>query len=337
MRDVPLQSAAGLQVGMTVSVHDDRTHGGFYETFATITWIDGTWVGLDHGIEADYGAQAQPCLTTAHPLVCGHGVKAAVLRDLTLDGNRAGSPVAMGGCRGSAVYLARCRDVLVAGVRERDYHGEGLGFQMCRDITIRDCSFDDNTGNGLHPGAGSTNALFTDCGSRGNQRAGFFFCVRANHITVRRCTLADNALGVSVGTRDSHNLIEACQISGNRGPGVLFREAPEPTEAHSCRIRGCRICGNGDSGDQGGAQVKVQGPAHDLVLDRNTITAKPGGAAIRVAPGASRIYLEGNVIGGGCADLEGPPEAWTQSRPRVECGFGDWPEDCYRHLPECGR
>ena len=54
MCDVPLASAVGLEVGMTVSVHDGRTHGGFYETFATITWIDGDWVGLDHGIEADY-------------------------------------------------------------------------------------------------------------------------------------------------------------------------------------------------------------------------------------------------------------------------------------------
>ena len=37
MCDVPLVSAEGLAFGMTVSVHDGRSHGGFVETFATIT------------------------------------------------------------------------------------------------------------------------------------------------------------------------------------------------------------------------------------------------------------------------------------------------------------
>ena len=44
MCDVPLVSAAGLAVGMTVSVLDDERLG-FYETFARISWIDGHWVG----------------------------------------------------------------------------------------------------------------------------------------------------------------------------------------------------------------------------------------------------------------------------------------------------
>ena len=40
---------------MTVSVHDIRTHGAFYETFARVLWVDEQerFVGLDHGIEAD--------------------------------------------------------------------------------------------------------------------------------------------------------------------------------------------------------------------------------------------------------------------------------------------
>jgi len=37
MFDVPLVSAEGLAFGMTVSVHDGRSHGGFVETFTTIT------------------------------------------------------------------------------------------------------------------------------------------------------------------------------------------------------------------------------------------------------------------------------------------------------------
>ena len=86
MCDVPLHSAAGLEVGMTVSVHDNKTHGGFYETFGTITGIDGNWVGLDHGIEADYHASDEPCLTTVYPLVFAHEIEDAAVRDLQLEG-----------------------------------------------------------------------------------------------------------------------------------------------------------------------------------------------------------------------------------------------------------
>ncbi len=97
MCDVPLQSAAGLEVGMTVSVHDGRSHGGFMETFATISWIDGDWVGLDHGIEMDYSADEEPCLTTVYPLVFGHYIQDAAVRDVRLEGNRAGNAKGMGG------------------------------------------------------------------------------------------------------------------------------------------------------------------------------------------------------------------------------------------------
>ena len=97
MGDVPLVSTDGLDVGMTVSIHDNRTHGGFYETFATITWIDGDWVGLDHGIEADYLDDESPCLTTVYPLVFGHQVEQVAVRDLCLEGNRLKNAKAMGG------------------------------------------------------------------------------------------------------------------------------------------------------------------------------------------------------------------------------------------------
>mgnify|MGYP006102907653 CR=1 FL=1 len=139
----------------------------------------------------------------------------------------------MGGCRGGAVYFGNSRGIEIAGIREWDFWGEGLSFQMCRGVKIIDCAFDENTGNGLHPGAGSTNVLFERCAGTGNGRSGFFFCVRANHITVRDCSFRDNALG----TRDCYNLIENCRIEGNRGAGVLVGQTPKPTK---CIPVGCK-------------------------------------------------------------------------------------------------
>ena len=109
MCDAPLQSTEGLKVGMTVSLHDGRTHGGFYETFTTITWIEGDWVGLDHGIEADYRAEDAPCLTTVYPLVFAHNAQQIALRDMHLEGNRAAQEKVWGLSRQRRLLCAKPR------------------------------------------------------------------------------------------------------------------------------------------------------------------------------------------------------------------------------------
>lgn len=330
MLDVPLKSAAGLDVGMTVSVHDERTHGSFYETLATVTWVEGNWVGLDHGIEADYRGDGRPALTTAHPLILGHHIRDAALRNLTLEGSRAHSDSAMGGCRGGAVYFANSRDVEVTEVHESDYHGEGLSFQMCRDLVIRDSSFASNSGNGLHPGAGSTNVLFERCTGRDNERAGFFFCVRANHITVRDCRFERNAVGVSIGTRDCHNLIEGCTVEGNRGPGVLVREVPPSTEVHSCLIRNCTLASN--SKESGTGQLDVVSPAYDLVLEGNEFEGDNRTAGVSLAPAAHRIFVTRNRFADCTSEVAAASVSLAAARPEIDCGFGDWPQATFRHL-----
>ena len=332
MCDVPLRSVAGLEVGMTVSVHDGSSHGGFYETFATITWIDGDWVGLDHGIEADYAASDAPCLTTIYPLVFGHNIEGAAIRDVWLEGNRADNETHMGGCRGGAVYFYQSRDIEISGIRERDFYGEGLSFQMCRDVVVKDCRFDENTGNGLHPGAGSTNALFENCHAEGNGKSGFFFCVRANHISVRNCSFKSNESGLSIGTRDCNNLIENCCIEDNRGAGLLIRKTPRPTEVHSCLVRNCRIRNN--ALESGRGQVEIENDAHDLLFVNNRIAANKERASAGFALGAMvrAIYLEGNSCENCAVDLEGEPGSLVDVPPRIECGYGAASALNFRHL-----
>ncbi|MDA0333898.1 MAG: right-handed parallel beta-helix repeat-containing protein [bacterium] len=332
MCDVPLQSAAGLEPGMTVSVHDDKGRG-FYETFATITWVEGNWVGLDHGLEADYRAADKPCLTTAYPLIFAHRAHDIAVRDLTLEGNSADNAEAMGGCRGAAVYFYQSRGIEVTGVRERDYDGEGLGFQICRDVIIRGCTFSSNTGNGLHPGAGSTNALFEDCDSHSNGNCGFFFCVRANHITVTGCRFTNNGTGVSIGTRDCHNLIESCTVEGNTRAGILVRSSPHPVEVHSCHVRGCTISGNAAA--EGHGQVEIAAAAHDLFFEGNTISGGAGGdkPGFFIDPSVRSVCLQGNHIRDCAVEFSADAASLVDVAPAMECGYGNGGDTIYRHLP----
>jgi polygalacturonase len=332
MCDVPLRCADGLEAGMTVSVHDNRARG-FYETFARITWVEDDWIGLDHGIEADLRADENPQVTTAYPLVFGHNVHDIALRDVTLEGSRAESEEAMGACRGAAVYFYQSRDIEVTGVRERDYDGEGLGFQMCREVVIRGCTFSGNSGNGLHPGAGSTNALFEDCDSHDNGNCGFFFCVRANHITVRDCRFTGNGTGISIGTRDCHNLIEGCTVAGNAAAGILARTSPAPVEVHSVRVRRCQIEGNAASKGQG--QVEIVSDAHDLVFEENEIRGGAGRdrPGIYVEASARQVWLSGNRVEDCRTQVEAEAASLAASEPQIECGYGSGAEKAWRHLP----
>ncbi len=332
MLDVPLMFTGGLEKGMTVAIRDER-HGGFFETFARITWVDGTWVGIDTGLHSDYEAELNPVLVTSFPLVYGLGVENIAVRDLTLDGNRAEQPVGIGGCRGAAVYFIKSHHIQVSGVKETGFKGEGLGFQMCSHVYISNCHFARNSGNGYHPGAGSTAVLFENCVAAANDAAGFFFCVRANHITVKNCTFTNNVrCGISVGTRDSFNLIEMCRIEDNAGPGILFRATSRPVEMKAVRVTQCRIKRN--SYTSGHGQIDVLGDAHDLAFEQNTIEGLPGKerAGIYLAPSTERIWLEGNKIQGCNPAVIGSDMNITSTPPAFDCGLDAVEERHFRHL-----
>jgi hypothetical protein len=333
MHDVPLEYADGLEPGMTVAVRDN-VHGGFFETFARITWVDGNWVGLDCGLRSDYSANQQPVLVTAYPLIYGLGVEQVAVRNLCLHGARAKQPAGIGACRGAAVYFLRSHYFQVSDVVETGFAGEGLGFQMCSHVRILRCRFADNAGNGYHPGAGSTRVLFEECVAEGSGRAGFYFCVRANHVTVRRCTFSGNTdCGLSVGTRDCFNRIEGCRMTDNRGPGILIRRTVHPVEVHSCRVSGCRIERN--AADSGRAQVDVLGEAHDLAFTDNEIVglgSEVERAGIYVGSSAQRIWLHDNRIHDCFPDVIADPASLTEEEGTFECGVEAVREVHFRHL-----
>jgi hypothetical protein len=333
MYDVPLEYTEGLEPGMTVAVRD-KVHGGFFETFARITWVDGNWVGLDCPLHSDYSANQQPVLVTAYPLIYGLDVEHVAVRDLYLDGARTEQPAGIGACRGAAVYFLRSHHFHISDVVETGFAGEGLGFQICSDVRILRCRFRDNAGNGFHPGAGSTGALFEECTSEGNGRAGFYFCVRANHITVRGCTFSGNVdCGISVGTRDCYNRIESCRIAGNQGPGILIRPTSRPVEVHSCHVSGCQIERN--AAQSGRAQVDILGEAHDLAFTGNDIAGLGSAqdrAGIYVGPSAQGIWLHGNRIHDCFPEVIADPASLAEEEGAFACGMNAAEKVHFRHL-----
>lgn len=321
--DLPLRSTDGLRPGMGVLIDDDRRRGGFGATAARITWVEADRIGLDRPLEADYQADADPRLLTGFPLVCAYDCGRVAVSDMTLDGACNEDDVELNGCRGGALYFELVHDLRIRDVVQRAYAGEGLSFQRCSEVHVTSSSFDGNHGNGLHPGAGSTNVLFEGCSCSGNRRAGLFFCVRATRVTAVDCRFERNGVGISIGIRDCWNRLAGCRVVGNGGPGIHVRPGPPPpTEVHHCVIDDCVIEANNDAGPQ----ISIEGDAHDLWFRRCRLN---GGPAVRLGPAVDRISFQ---------DCEGDAVPDGQSLPEPDMraiGYqSDVPRDdpSYRHL-----
>jgi hypothetical protein len=324
MRDLPLSSTDGLEPGMTVWITDDRT-GGFHETIATITWVKDGWVGIDQGIRNDLSANASPRVITQYPLIWADSAKNIKINNLTIEGNKAGDPFELGSCRGGAIYFINSANAEVNHVQVNDFAGEGISFQMCQSVRILNSNFTGNRGNGLHPGAGSTDVLFDNCVADNNERYGFFFCVRANHITVRNCKFRSNQMGMSLGARDCYNLIEDCIIENNINGGIGTRPDPIPIEVHSCIIRRCIIANNGNS-----PQIDLQGPIHDIAIENCEITGT--GVAIHIDIEAKNIYLDNNTHNGHSPKIIAEMQSLTTDEQLFTCGCESTTADDLRHL-----
>ncbi len=72
----------------------------------------------------------------------------------------------------------------MANVVAVNFAGERIGYQMCSQIDLHECRATGNAGNGFHRG-GQHGIELRRCTADKNGAAGFFFCVRANHISVR--------------------------------------------------------------------------------------------------------------------------------------------------------
>ena len=184
----------------------------------------------------------------------------------------------------------------------------------------------------MHPGAGSTNVLFEGCGGTNNKRAGLFFCVRANHISVRQCDFKENGLGISIGTRDCHNLIEQCRIEHNDGPGLLLRSTPRPTEAHGIMVRDCLIRANASK--EGRGQVELTGDAHELVFSGNQLDGSAATAGIIVDTTVLGVYLVNNQFSACSTEIVAAESSLVERPPVINYGYGQADEIAFRHLPK---
>lgn len=265
---VTLEDIAGFEVGHGIAVWDDRA-GGFHTTVGRITGRRGNTVSISRPLNADCMVHNQASAATVFPVISGYDIEGARVEGITIDGNRSEN-VHLNGCRGAGIFLYRGFGTVIENCTVRNYHGDGISFQQSNDVVVRECLSEGNSHLGLHPGSGSQRPQVLGCTARENGEDGLFLCWRVRHGLFENNVLEGNGrFGISIGHKDSDNLLRGNHVLLNSKSGVFFRNETLGMAGHRNQLVNNLIENNATSGE--GAGIRVRGEVGELEFRNNTI------------------------------------------------------------------
>ncbi|MBM3501193.1 MAG: hypothetical protein FJX74_21290, partial [Armatimonadetes bacterium] len=193
----------------------------------TVVAVEGNVLHLDRDPRENFWIDMEAEAARLFPVVTGDNVNDLTIESLTIDGNRAENEN-LNGNYGGGLFLQDCDRVTVRDVTTRDNNGDGISWQVCDDVTIDSCRSLNNADLGLHPGSGSQRPVVTNCVIRGCDQ-GFFFCWGVRYGRVESNLIENSGkYGISIGHRDTDNLVRGNTIRRSGALGILFREHPVP-------------------------------------------------------------------------------------------------------------
>ena len=311
-QEVTLADARGFQVGDGVCLRAKNPHnGGATVLKRTLVARSGNRFKLDKALRENLWLPGTPKMETLFPLFSGENVNDLVFENITLDGNKDQNQNLDGNYAG-CIFLQDCNRVQMRGVTARNYNGDGISWQICHDVLVEECHSHDNTGLGLHPGSGSQRPVMRKNRLVRND-LGLFFCWGVKYGLAEQNTIEENRrFGISIGHRDTDNLIQDNDVRASGEVGILFRkERGAGYTPNRNRVENNRIV---DVAKDTGAGIEVEGLTREVVIRANQI--RHTGAAgqrvgVRLGSETALITLAENKI-------EGFSEAVVDLRKKAE-------------------
>jgi hypothetical protein len=312
-QEITLADATGFRVGDGVVIRcKNPHHGGETVIKRTLVARTGSRFKLDRALRENVWGSGKPTIATLFPLLSGENISDVVIENLTLDGNR-GKNDHLDGNYSGCVFLQDCQRITLRRVEARNNNGDGISWQVCHDVTVEECHSHDNADLGLHPGSGSQRPVI-----RNNRiercNIGLFFCWGVKYGVAEKNRIEGiRTAGISIGHRDTDNVVRDNVIKNSGVAGILFRPERGPSFAgHRNRIERNEII---DTGGDAGIGIDIQGGTESIVLVANRVIEKRGAAkriGIRMGPDTKKITLGDNRIEGVAqevVDLRKKPEA----------------------------
>jgi len=268
-QEITLADASGFRVGDGICIQGKNAHSNAPLVIKrTLVARSGNRFKLDKALRENVWKLADASVVSSFPIITGENIHGFAIENLNLDGNRANNDL-LDGNHAGCVFLQDCRDVVLHKLHAHHYHGDGLSWQICHDVRATDCVSREHSGLGFHPGSGSQRPLMRGNRSENNS-IGIFFCWGVKYGLAEKNVCAGNLTsGISIGHRDTDNIVRENDIRGSGQVGILFR--PER--------------GEGFSGDRN-------------LIEKNTVTNSGGGdgVAIDVQGYTNACQLVGNIL-----------------------------------------
>ena len=308
---VQVENVDGFVTGGGIMLRSriDSSDWAYHVFRGTIKSIEGNVLFLDNIPYENFWVEEEVSATTIFPIItAAEKTDHVIIEDIVLDGNKANNEMINGNYAG-AVFIQNCDNWTFNNVTAQNYNGDGYSFQVCDDVHFINCKSLDNSGLGFHPGSGSQRPVFRNCTSTGND-LGIFFCWGVSYGLAENCVLSNNQrYGVSIGHRDTDNLIIGCKIEHNGEVGILFRE-PSGDNAFCAGnrniIENCDINDNGSN--QNGIGIDIGWITEDITVKGNRIgnftEKKEQKTGIRISEYSKRITLEENTFIDSPAEIE---------------------------------
>lgn len=303
-QEITLADPTGFVVGDGVCLRARAAHKTV-DDIAKRTLIarTGSRFKLDRPLRENFWRLGNATVSTLFPLVTGEFITDISVENLVLDGNRA-SNANLDGNHAGCIWLQDCSRVVIRGVTARNYNGDGISWQICHDVLVENCTSEGNAQLGLHPGSGSQRPVIRNNRIIGND-IGVFFCWGVKYGLADQNFIEGNRVGVSIGHRDTDNLVSRNEILRSREVGVLFRpERGKDFAGHRNRIEQNRIV---DTGTTNSVAVDIQGGTEAILLRGNQIQETRGAAqrtAVRLGAETRDIKLEDNRISGFATEVK---------------------------------
>lgn len=304
-QEITLADARGFQVGDGICLRAKNPHhGGMDVIKRTLIARSGNRFKLDRGLRENLWSMGNPTASTLFPILSGENITNVVIESVTLNGNRANNEELDGNYAG-CIFLQDCADVTLRKVAARDYRGDGISWQICHDVLVEECESRNHSGLGLHPGSGSQRPVIRNNAITGCH-IGLFFCWGVKYGIAEKNTIEDTkTAGISVGHRDTDNLIRNNTVKRSGQAGILFRAERGPGfTGDRNTVEGNLVI---DTGGEAAAAVDIQGTTAGLIFRKNSLKETRGPArrvGFRLGKDTKDITLESNTVEGFAATVD---------------------------------
>lgn len=297
-QEITVKEDVGFRLGdgVCLRTRNDKT-GQRTVLKRTLVARTGNRYKLDKPLRENLWQLEHATVSSLFPLLSGNDIEKIRIENLVLDGNRQQNDELDGNYAG-CIWMQDCQDIQIRGVTARNYHGDGISWQICHEVIVENCISENHSGFGLHPGSGSQRTVIRQNTLRGNG-IGLFFCWGVKYGLAESNTIDGNRIGISIGHRDTDNLVTGNTIQNSSATGLLFRPERGPDFAgHRNRIENNKFI---DNGPEGAAVVEIQGGTESVTLSGNEFVETRQGrprVAVKQGPETKNIVVKESRLQG---------------------------------------